>query len=85
MGSAESELTTVPRKVYLSSFEFCGDSNETLSWSLSDEERTTFGKGGWEYGTASRLAVRSVKRRVLGSITSAFASFKRFRDSLQRL
>ncbi len=32
MGSAESELTTVPRKVYLSSFECCGDSNETFSW-----------------------------------------------------
>ncbi len=85
MGSAESELTTVPRKVYLSSFEFRGDSNETFSWSRSDKERTASGKGGWEYGRASRLAVRSMKREVLGSITNAFASFKRFRDSLQRL
>jgi len=28
---------------------------------------------------------RSRKRGVLGNISSAFASFKRFKDSLQRL
>jgi hypothetical protein len=37
------------------------------------------------YETASELAAKSIRRGVLGNISSAFASFERFVDSLQRL
>ena len=85
MGSPVSELTTVPRKVYFSSFEFCGDLNDVVFWISSEAELRAGSWSGSIDGAANRLVARSVKRGVLGNISSAFGSFKGFDDSLQRV
>src|SRR5437588_2764996 len=85
MSSPVSELTTFPCRVYLSSFEFCSDSNDAAFWISSEAELRAPSRGGSRDGAANRLVARSVKRGVLGNISSAFGSFKRFDDSLQRL
>ena len=85
MGSPVSELTTVPRKVYFSSIEFCGDPNDAVFWISSEAELRAGSWGGSKDGAANRLVARSVKRGVPGNISSAFASFKGFDDSLHRV
>jgi hypothetical protein len=85
MGSPVSGLTTVPRKVYFSSFEFRSDPNDAVLWVSSETELRAGSWGGSKDGAANRLVARSVKRGVLGNISSAFASFKGFDDSLQRV
>src|SRR5204863_8377014 len=85
MSSPVSELTTFPCRVYLSSFEFCSDSNHAAFWISSEAELRAPSRGGSRDGAANRVVARSVKRRVLYNISSAFGGFKRFDDSLQRL
>ena len=84
MGSPVVELTTFPRRVYLSSFEFCGDPNDAVFWISSEAELKADSWGGSKDGAVNKLVARNVKR-VLGNIPSAFASFKGFDDSLQRV
>src|SRR5260370_38493171 len=69
MGSEVTELMTVPRKVYLSSVENCCDSKDAFLWIPSEREPRVGSCGRWKDGVASRLAVRSMKRGVLGNIS----------------
>ena len=85
MGSPVAELTTFPCRVYLLSFEFCGDPNDAVFWVSSEAELRAGSWGGSKDGAANRVVARNVKRGVLGNISSAFASFKGFDDSLQRV
>ena len=80
-----SELTTDPRKEYLSSFEFCGETSEELSWVSADAEPTITARGRSKYGPGSRLVVSSTKRTVLGNINESLCQFQKLDDSLQRL
>src|SRR5467141_575174 len=76
MGSPVSELMTVPRMVYFSSIEFCGDPNDAVFWISSEAELRAGSWGGSKDGAANRLVARSVKRGVPGSISSAIAVSK---------
>src|SRR5216684_531388 len=74
MGSEVTELMTVPLRVYLSSVENCCDSTDALLWIPSEKEPRVSSWGGSKDGAASRLAVRSMNRGVLGNISRASTS-----------
>jgi hypothetical protein len=55
-------------------------------FSISSEAELRAGSwGGSKDGAANKLAARSVKRGIPCNISSPFASFKGFDDSLQRV
>jgi len=72
MGSEVTELMTVPRKVYLSAVENCCNSKDAFSWIPSEREPRAGSWDRWKDGAASRLAVRSMKRGVLGNISRLY-------------
>lgn len=81
---------TVPRKMYLSLVENCCDSTDPLLWIPSETEPRVGSWGGWKGGAASRLAMRSMKRGVLGNISRVSTSkipaiFYNGYDAVQRL
>jgi hypothetical protein len=76
MGSEVTELTTVPRNVYLPSVECCCESDEPLNFTLSLRGPEGSDSESEKYGRASQVAGRTKKRRVLGNISDAFCRYR---------